>query len=122
MALILIIDDSSYQRRLIRKFIEIQGHQTIEATNGNEGLEMIDTHAPDCILLDLIMPEASGFELLETLQKQNSKIPAVVVTADVQASTHKQCLDLGAAAVVNKPVDSKQLRKTIEQILGPEED
>ena len=122
MALILIIDDSSYQRRLIRKFIEIQGHQTIEATNGNEGLEMIATHTPDCILLDLIMPEASGFELLETLQKQSSNIPAVVITADVQTSTHKQCIELGAAAVVNKPVDSEQLRQTIDQILGPREE
>ena len=118
MALILVIDDSSYQRRIIRRFVESQGHQVIEAGNGREGLEMITTHAPDCILLDLIMPETNGFELLETLQKQQSKIPAVVISADVQTSTHKQCKDLGAAAVVNKPVDQQELYKILAQILG----
>jgi CheY-like chemotaxis protein len=117
MALILVIDDSAYQRRIIRRFVENQGHQVIEAANGREGLEMITAHAPDCILLDLIMPETNGFELLEILQKQQSKIPAVVISADVQTSTHKQCKDLGAAAVVNKPVDQEQLRRTISQIL-----
>ncbi|MBN1992375.1 MAG: response regulator [Anaerolineae bacterium] len=122
MALILIIDDSSYQRRLVRKYMEAQGHQTIEADNGHVGLEMAASHRPDCILLDLIMPETSGFELLEKLQQQGSKIPVVVITADVQTSTHKQCLALGARAIINKPVDSEQLYQTINHILGsPEE-
>jgi CheY-like chemotaxis protein len=120
MALILIIDDSSYQRRLIRRFIEAKGHQIIEAVNGRDGLEMITTHTPDCVLLDLIMPEASGFDLLETLQQQNIKIPVVVITADVQTSTHRQCKELGAAAIINKPVDSEQLFEVIDQILDSE--
>ena len=74
MALILIIDDSSYQRRLVRKFVETQGHEVIEATNGHEGMEMMRAHTPDCVLLDLIMPETNGFELLATLQKQKSTL------------------------------------------------
>jgi CheY-like chemotaxis protein len=120
MALILIIDDSSYQRRLIRRFIEAKGYQTIEAANGRDGLEMITTHTPDCVLLDLIMPETSGFDLLETLLKQGARIPVVVITADVQTSTHRQCKELGAAAIINKPVDSEQLFKVIDQVLNPE--
>jgi CheY-like chemotaxis protein len=118
MALILIVDDSSYQRRLVRKFVEVKDHQVIEATNGAEALELISMHNPDCILLDLIMPQTNGFELLESLQKQGSTIPAVVVTADVQTSTRQQCIDLGAAAVVNKPVDSETLHQTLDQILS----
>jgi len=118
MAFILIIDDSSYQRRLIRRFVEAEGHQTIEASNGREGLEMITAHAPDCVLLDLIMPESNGFELLATLQQQQSTTPVIVITADVQTSTHKQCKELGAAAVVNKPVDHESLRQVITQVLG----
>ena len=117
MALILIIDDSAFQRRLMRKFIELQGHKVIEATNGHEGLDLITTQSPDCVFLDLIMPESDGFELLENLQQQNVKIPAVVVTADVQTSTHKQCLELGAAAIVNKPVNSDTLQQTLAKVL-----
>lgn len=118
MALILIIDDSAFQRRLMRKLIELQGHKIIEATNGHEGLDIITTQSPDCIFLDLIMPESDGFELLENLQQQKIDIPAVVVTADVQISTHEQCLELGAAAVVNKPVDSGILRQTLVKVLA----
>ena len=117
MALILIIDDSAFQRRLMRKFIEFQGHKVIEATNGHEGLNLITTQSPDCVFLDLIMPQSDGFELLENLQQQNVKIPAVVVTADVQTSTHEQCLELGAAAIVNKPVNSDTLQQTLAKVL-----
>jgi CheY-like chemotaxis protein len=118
MALILVIDDSSYQRRLVRKYVEMQEYQVIEAVNGREGLEMITAHSPDCVLLDLMMPETNGFELLETLQKQQSKIPVVVITADVQTSTHQQCLQLGATAVVNKPVNQQELYQILARILG----
>jgi CheY-like chemotaxis protein len=121
MALILIIDDSSYQRRLVRKYIEADGHQTLEAGNGRDGLEMITTHTPDCVLLDLIMPDSNGLDLLEALHKQGADVPVAVITADVQTSTHKQCIDLGAVAILNKPVDSTQLRHTLSQILDSKE-
>ena len=117
MALILIIDDSAFQRRLMRKLIELQGHKVIEATNGQEGLEVITARSPDCIFLDLIMPEYNGFELLETLQKKNIGIPTVVVTADVQTSTHKQCLELGATAIINKPVDGDTLYQILSNVI-----
>ncbi|MBN1219353.1 MAG: response regulator [Anaerolineae bacterium] len=119
MALILIIDDSIYQRRVLRRFVELQGgHQAIEAANGREGLEIIATHKPDCVLLDLIMPGTNGFELLEQIQQLESSIPMIVITADVQTSTHKQCLELGAAAVINKPVDSEQLQQILDNVLS----
>jgi len=118
MALILIIDDSAFQRRLMRKLIELQGHNVIEATNGMEGLDAIITQSPDCVFLDLIMPESNGFELLEKLQQQKIDVPAVVVTADVQTSTYEQCLGLGAMAVVNKPVDNKVLHETLIRALN----
>ena len=118
MALILIIDDSAFQRRLMRKLIERQGHNIIEATNGTEGLNAIITQSPDCVFLDLIMPESNGFELLENLQQQKINVPSVVVTADVQTSTHEQCLELGAIAVVNKPVDSEILHQILLRALG----
>ena len=117
MAKILIIDDSAFQRRLLRKLIELQGHEVIEAINGQEGLAIITTQQPDCIFLDLIMPEYNGFELLENLQQQKITIPAIVVTADVQTSTHKQCLELGATAIVNKPVNSNRLHQILAKTL-----
>ncbi len=118
MAKILIVDDSGFQRRLLRKLIEIEGHQVFEAVNGRQGWDLIAAHSPDCIFLDLIMPESNGFELLENLQKENVNIPAIVVTADVQSSTHRQCLELGAIDIINKPVDGKTLKQTLADVLN----
>lgn len=104
MAQILVIDDSIYQRGQIRRALEPEGHELLEATNGREGLEMVDTSRPDCILLDLIMPETSGLEVLQILHDQRSNVPVIVLTADIQERTRQQCLELGATAFINKPL------------------
>ena len=54
MALILIIDDAAFSRRMIRKALQAKGYEILEATNGGEGLEMAHTHNPDLILTDLL--------------------------------------------------------------------
>ena len=73
MAKIVIIDDSNFQRKIITKFVKAEGHETYEVANGKIGLELIATHKPDIILCDLVMPEVDGYEVLRTLQEQNSK-------------------------------------------------
>lgn len=118
MALILVIDDSTFQRHTIRTMVESAGHQVLEARNGREGLELVGTKNPDCILMDLIMPELNGFAMLKAFQDSDSKIPVVVVTADIQQSTYQQCLELGAVAVLNKPIRPDELHKTVQRALG----
>ncbi len=117
MALILIVDDSLYQRLLIQKHLKAREYAVIAAQTGKEGLAMIDIHAPDLILLDLVMPEMSGVEVLQQLRAQGSDIPVIINTADIQASTYEKCIQLGAIAILNKPIDSNELHETIEQAL-----
>ena len=122
MALILIVDDSSTMRKAIRKIVKAEGHDTLEAPDGREGLEIAATHAPDCILLDLIMPEVDGLEVLKALRERGSKIPVVVLTADIQEIVRKECLELGATAFINKPLIGNKLLDTIQKALGFKEE
>ncbi len=118
MALILIVDDSSFQRRVIRSLVRQAGYETEEAGNGRAGLEQVAARKPDCILTDLLMPELGGLELLETLREQGTAIPVIIITANIQESVRRRCLELGAAAVVNKPVRQEELLPALEKALG----
>ena len=122
MALILIVEDSSTMRKAIRKIVKAEGHDTLEAPDGREGLEIAATHAPDCILLDLIMPEVDGLEVLKALRERGSKIPVIVLTADIQEIVRKECLELGATAFINKPLIGNKLLDTIQKALGFKEE
>ena len=117
MAVILVIDDSSLARASVRKLLAPEGHEILEATSGEEGLEMISRHSPDCILLDILMPGVSGMDILSRLHSEGSRTPVIVVTADIQDSVREKCLELGAFTVINKPLLLKTLSGTIREAL-----
>jgi twitching motility two-component system response regulator PilH len=117
MARILVVDDSAYQRSKARRILEEAGHVSLEAINGRDGLERIVDDAPDCVLLDLLMPELDGIEVLREVRDQGITTPVVVVTADVQDTTRQLCMELGAAAVIHKPVKRDELIGAIDRFV-----
>ena len=124
MAKILVIDDSSFQRRSIRKILEVDGHEIQEAINGHQGLEMTATFVPDCILLDILMPDMNGLIVLKTLREQGNTAPVIILTADIQDTTCQECLNLGAKQVIHKPLlptEGDKLRTIITNALISEE-
>jgi CheY-like chemotaxis protein len=118
MAKILIIDDSSYMRSKVREALKHCECIFLEADNGFKGLQIIREQSPDCVILDLIMPDIDGTKILKILHDENSKTPVVVVTADIQEIVRKECLELGAKAFVNKPIKEDELSDIVEDILG----
>jgi DNA-binding response OmpR family regulator len=121
MGSILIIDDSTYTRTKIRDFLKADGHEITEASDGSKGLHAISTRPPDCVILDLIMPDVDGLKILKALHDRGDKVPVVVVTADIQESVRKQCMEFGAAAFISKPPKEDELRRTVKNILGSRE-
>ncbi len=115
MSNILVIDDSWFQRANLRAILEEAGHQIIEAENGRIGLLMAVKHEPDCVLLDVLMPEMDGITTLRKIREQKLAMPVIMVTADIQKSTEQECLTLGAQMVLHKPIDpdSDTLQKAI---------
>ena len=121
MAKILIIEDSSFMRKTIARMVKAEGYEILEATDGKDGLEKAVSNPPDCITLDLIMPEMDGIEVLKSLRERGLNIPVIVITADIQKDTCDQCLDLGAATVLSKPPKEEELRSAIKDVLQNEE-
>lgn len=118
MTRILLVDDSLFQRRIISAPLKAEGYEVVEAVNGNDGLEKINVLKPDLILLDILMPEKDGFQVLKELKDLQSTIPVIMLTSDVQDSTRDECLGLGAQAFVNKPVKAEELLPIISSALG----
>ncbi|KMP11303.1 histidine kinase [Candidatus Nitromaritima sp. SCGC AAA799-C22] len=117
MALIITIEDSKFQRRRIVEALESGGYEVLEAANGKTGLEALATRTPDCIVLDLIMPEMDGLEFLKTLREQGLDIPVIVYSSDIQKPVREECLELGAKCFLNKPVNKEELLETIKKAL-----
>ncbi|HET9441077.1 MAG TPA: response regulator [Longimicrobiales bacterium] len=118
MATILVVDDSAYARRLMRKNLEAAGHQVFEADGGMAAIESFFLHHPDVVLLDLTMEDLSGMEVLRKLREMNADARVIVVSADVQSSTETLVREAGGTAFLGKPVSSEQLLRAIEAALG----
>ena len=91
-----IVDDNADARRLIRRILQSQGEYTIfEAENGRKAIDIITTELPDLVLLDLMMPELDGFDVMDALQqnKQTAEIPIIVVTAKELTVAEKKRLN-----------------------------
>jgi len=118
MAKILIIEDSSFQRRIVSGILSGEGHEVVAAENGREGLDRAEQLRPDLIISDLLMPEFNGFEVLEAIRAKNLNIPVIVLTSDIQKTTESRCRNLGARAVLNKPVNQEQLIAAVRDAIG----
>jgi len=118
-ARILIADDDPDMRHLLRLILRRRGYQIIEARDGQETLARASEERPDLILLDIMMPRMSGFEVCRRLQadKGTVHIPIIFLTAKSDPVSRHKGLRLGARDFISKMVGPKQLIKQIEQIL-----
>lgn len=118
MALILVTDDSFFQRKIITSVLAEEGYDFMEANNGREALLIAEKKNPDLILLDLLMPDMDGFHFLKAAREKKISAPVIVLTSDIQDTTKSMCLKLGAEGFVNKPVEKEKLLPVISQALS----
>jgi CheY-like chemotaxis protein len=121
MKKILVIDDNEVDRYLIKSYLALMPYKTIEAANGTEGLQKAVMECPDVILLDLIMPEMDGFEVLERLKSNPDvcDIPVIVVTSKVLDEDEKRQLVARSLAILSKNVITREevLRRIKEALI-----
>ena len=115
---LLVVDDSVFLRKRLRQSLRDENYELVEADNGLSALEALDHRDFDCILTDLVMPCMDGFQLLAEIQKRQIAAPVVVITADVQQSTRDRCKQLGAAALLQKPINPEALRALLSGMVG----
>lgn len=115
-ALVLIVDDDSESRQLLSRLLEQIGFQTATAVSGDECLEKIDTCSPSVVLLDLIMPEPDGYEVLQQIRAnpKTAALPVVVLTGLDADQDFTRAFELGADDFVRKPFRTSELVARIQ--------
>jgi len=114
-ARVLVVDDSEDNRDVLARRVRRMGHSVVEAANGREALERLGTDAFDLVLLDIMMPEMNGFQVLEHVHAEPRwrHIPVVVVSALDDMDSVVKCIDLGAEDYLFKPFNAVLLNSRV---------
>jgi excisionase family DNA binding protein len=117
--LVLIVDDDERVREYVRVNLEMEGYTVREAGSAEEGLGVLEEVSPDLILLDVMMPEVDGWEMLRRVQKRHGvgAIPVVMFSGKVEDAAG-EAAERGASGFIGKPFDPRQLIDRAKQILG----
>ena len=117
MTKVLIVDDEPAMRQGLADNLEFEGYETAMAANGQEGLEMILATSYDLVVLDVMMPEMSGFDVCKELRKRNITVPVILLTAKGEEIDKVLGLELGADDYITKPFSLRELIARIKAIL-----
>jgi DNA-binding response OmpR family regulator len=121
-ARILVVDDDPVILRLIEVNLDLEGFEVVTADRGEDAIARARDSAPDLIILDLMMPEMSGWEIAERLREDEKTkgIPLVFLSARTQDEDRRRGEELGVAGYVTKPFDPAELVSTIRGLTKPE--
>jgi DNA-binding response OmpR family regulator len=114
---ILIIDDEPEMVRGLSDNLRFEGYRTIAATNGDEGLRLALQEAPDLILLDVMMPRLSGWDVCRQLRRRGIDVPVIMLTARGEEMDRVSGLELGADDYVTKPFSLRELLARVRAVL-----
>lgn len=115
---ILVVDDEADTVDLIRLTLETAGYEVQQALDGAAALQMLQTADYDVLLLDIMMPDMSGFDVLQQLRGRGDNVPPVVfLTARVQPEDRQTGEDLGAVGYLTKPAKRGELLDMIEKAI-----
>lgn len=116
---ILIIEDSPTTRKVISMVLGRKGYFLQESINGKEALQQLEERVPDLILLDAMLPDMSGYDILVQLKKAEKfkDIPVVMLTAKSGATDRQKGMQSGAVAYLTKPFDPDKLLSTVAQYI-----
>jgi two-component system alkaline phosphatase synthesis response regulator PhoP len=116
---ILIVDDELDTLLPVKRALELEDFNVIEAQDGAEALEKVRTEIPDLVLLDLMLPGINGFEVCQRLKQDEatSSIPIIMLTAKGETSDKVEGIEIGADDYVTKPFDLSELKARIKAVL-----
>jgi len=113
---ILVVDDEERMARFVRLNLEHDGFQVVEAYRGQEAMDKVRTTLPDLILLDIMMPDIDGFEVLKMI-REVSDVPVIMLTAKGEEDDKVKGLELGADDYITKPFSPRELVSRVKAVL-----
>ena len=118
MAKVLLVDDEPDILLMLRMSFEDEGHEIVMAADGRMGLERLQEHRPDVVVLDMMMPVVDGWGVLEAKQVEGDTTPVIVVSAKSDPKDCRRALELGAVEYVVKPFDLDRLLALVTAVAG----
>ncbi len=119
MAKILVVDDSAFIRMALKKILaEFKHMDIIEAASGEQAVAQVEKNKPDLILLDLVLPDISGDEVLDKIMKIDPGANVIMITAIGQKSIIDKCMKSGAKDYITKPFDNVDLLRRVKRVVG----
>ena len=115
MKTILIVEDNEKNMKLVRDILRHNGHATIEASTGAEGVRLAAEGRPDLVLMDIQLPDIDGIEALRRIRNDRSldAVPVIAVSASVMPDDQQKIVTSGFDAFVTKPINLKQFLDTV---------
>jgi excisionase family DNA binding protein len=116
---VLIVDDDPKLREYVRVNLEMEGYSVKEAGSADEGLGVLDESTPDLVLLDVMMPEVDGWEMLRRVQERHGvgAIPVIMFSGKVDEQAAEEAASRGAQAFIGKPFNPQELIDQTKQLL-----
>ena len=118
--LVLIVDDDPRIREFVRVNLEIDGYSVREAGSAEEGLEALEAEPPDLILLDVMMPQVDGWEMLQRVRERHGvdSIQVIMFSGQVDDDGTDRAVERGAQAFLGKPFNPQELVARAKDLLG----
>ncbi len=113
---VLIVDDSTMMRGTLKSYIDAGKYDVSEAVDGEEAVAKAKDEVPDVVFLDIKMPKLNGIEALKKIKAMNPKTVVVMETSVYEDETKKECLELGAADYLKKPINKKQIDDVLKVV------
>lgn len=119
---IVVVDDDKDIRMILRANLEDEGYEVVEASGGRQALELIRENPPDLVVLDIMMPEVDGYDVLQELRStpEYVELPVVLLTARRQEADVWEGWSAGADYYITKPFKMNELVQFIRYIFGEE--
>jgi two-component system cell cycle response regulator DivK len=119
--LILVVEDNEKNMKLFRDILEVRGFRTLEATTGEDAIELARTGSPALVLMDVQLPGIGGVEALERLRRdeRTAGIPVVALTAQAMHGDRERFMAAGFDGYISKPVDIVDFIRTVQEHCAP---
>ena len=118
MPTVLLVEDEVWLGQIVKDSLEVRGFQVWHAMDGAQGLTLFQTHAPDMVVLDVMMPQLDGFTLTERIRSQNATVPIIFLTARSQTVDVVKGFELGGNDYLKKPFSMDELIVRIKALLN----
>lgn len=115
---ILVIDDDTHLRESLAEVLDLEGFTCLEAGNAKSGIDSAKKHNPDVVIMDIQLPDSSGFQICQELRKYSKDFVLIMMTGRFLSAEEKtQGFSLGADEYITKPFDIQELSIRIRQLL-----